>query len=62
MRRRCLPTNAVRWCMAGPTDSPKLLFTLGTEPVMVDSHDPGAILGAFLRWADLRVMARGALV
>jgi uncharacterized protein (DUF58 family) len=41
------------------------LFTvfrsLGTEPVVVDSHDPGAILGAFLRWADLRLMARGAV-
>jgi hypothetical protein len=36
--------------------------TLGIEPVMVDSHDPGAILGAFLRWADLRMMVRGALV
>ena len=34
----------------------------GTEPVMVDSHDPGEILGAFLRWADLRMMVRGALV
>jgi uncharacterized protein (DUF58 family) len=34
----------------------------GTEPVLVDSHDPGAILGAFLRWADLRMMLRGALV
>lgn len=36
--------------------------TLGIEPVVVDSHDPGAILGAFLRWADLRMMVRGALV
>jgi hypothetical protein len=35
---------------------------LGIEPVTVDSHDPGAILGAFLRWADLRMMVRGALV
>ena len=34
----------------------------GTEPVMIDSHDPGEILGAFLRWADLRMMVRGALV
>jgi Protein of unknown function DUF58 len=40
----------------------RLFRSLGTEPVMVDSHDPGAILGAFLRWADLRMMARGALV
>jgi len=29
--------------------------------VVVDSHDPGAILGAFLRWADLRMMVRGAV-
>ena len=40
-----------------------LMFrSLGTEPVVVDSHDPGAVLGAFLRWADLRMLARGALV
>jgi hypothetical protein len=36
--------------------------TLGAEPVHVSSHDPGDVLAAFLRWADLRVMARGALV
>src|SRR5579884_628356 len=35
--------------------------SLGTEPVVIDSHDPGAILGAFLRWADLRMMVRGAV-
>jgi len=35
--------------------------SLGTEPVVIGSHDPGAILGAFLRWADLRVMVRGAV-
>jgi len=34
----------------------------GTEPVLIDSHDPGEILGSFLRWADLRMMVRGALV
>ena len=39
----------------------RLFRSLGTEPVLVDSHDPGAILAAFLRWADLRVMARGAV-
>ncbi|HEY2209419.1 MAG TPA: DUF58 domain-containing protein [Gaiellaceae bacterium] len=38
-----------------------LFRTLGIEPVVVDSHDPGAILGAFLRWADLRMMVRGAV-
>ena len=32
---------------------------LGLEPVVVHEHDPGAVLGAFLRWADLRVLARG---
>lgn len=40
----------------------RVFRSLGLEPVMVDSHEPGAILGAFLRWADLRMMARGALV
>jgi len=35
---------------------------LGAEPVVIDSHDPGAILGAFLRWADLRMLVRGVLV
>ena len=36
--------------------------TLGLEPVKVHSSQPGDVLGAFLRWADLRVMARGALI
>lgn len=36
--------------------------SFGAEPVVVDSHDPGDVLASFLRWADLRVMARGALV
>jgi Protein of unknown function DUF58 len=36
--------------------------SLGLEPVQVGSHLPGDVLAAFLRWADLRVMARGALV
>ena len=35
--------------------------SLGLEPVEVTSHQPGDVLAAFLRWADLRVMARGAL-
>lgn len=35
--------------------------SFGAEPVVVDSHDRGDVLGSFLRWADLRVMARGAL-
>jgi uncharacterized protein (DUF58 family) len=39
-----------------------LFRSLGAEPVVIESHEPGAILGAFLRWADLRMMARGALV
>ena len=36
--------------------------SLGLEPVQVGSHQTGDVLAAFLRWADLRVMARGALV
>lgn len=36
--------------------------SFGGEPVIVGSHEPGDVLAAFLRWADLRVMARGALV
>jgi uncharacterized protein (DUF58 family) len=39
----------------------QLFRSLGIEPVVIDSHDPGAILGAFLRWADLRMMVRGAV-
>lgn len=35
--------------------------SLGMEPVVIGAHDPGAILGAFLRWADLRMMVRGAV-
>jgi uncharacterized protein (DUF58 family) len=39
----------------------RLFRSLGIEPVFVHSHEPGPILAAFLRWADLRVMARGAV-
>jgi Protein of unknown function DUF58 len=39
----------------------RLFRAYGTEPVVVDSHDAGDVLGAFLRWADLRMMARGAV-
>jgi uncharacterized protein (DUF58 family) len=35
--------------------------TLGIEPVAVHSHEAGDMLGAFLRWADLRMMWRGAV-
>jgi hypothetical protein len=35
--------------------------SLGCEPVAVHSSDLGEMLGAFLRWADLRQMWRGAL-
>jgi uncharacterized protein (DUF58 family) len=35
--------------------------SLGTEPVTVKSHDPVAMLKAFLDWADLRVLWHGAL-
>jgi hypothetical protein len=39
----------------------RVFRSLGTEPVQIDSHEPGPILSAFLRWADLRLMARGAV-
>jgi uncharacterized protein (DUF58 family) len=35
--------------------------SLGVEPVAVHTHDYGEMLGAFLRWADLRQMWRGAI-
>jgi len=35
--------------------------SLGIEAVAVHSHDLGAMLDAFLRWADLRLMWRGAI-
>jgi uncharacterized protein (DUF58 family) len=36
--------------------------SLGLEAVGVTTHDLGEMLGAFLRWADLRMMWRGALL
>jgi hypothetical protein len=36
--------------------------SLGCEPVAVHSSDLGEVLGAFLGWADLRQMWRGAVV
>jgi uncharacterized protein (DUF58 family) len=35
--------------------------SLGVEPVAVHAHDLGDVLGAFLRWADLRQMWRGVV-
>jgi uncharacterized protein (DUF58 family) len=35
--------------------------SLGIEPVAVHSHDAGEMLSSFLRWADLRLMWRGAV-
>jgi uncharacterized protein DUF58 len=35
--------------------------SLGIESVAVHSHDVGRMLDAFLRWADLRMMWRGAI-
>jgi uncharacterized protein (DUF58 family) len=35
--------------------------SLGIEPVDAGTHDLGDLLGSFLRWADLRVMWRGAV-
>jgi uncharacterized protein (DUF58 family) len=46
--------NATRW-----DDLIHGFRVLGTEPVVVHDHDPGAVLSAFLRWADLRQVARG---
>jgi uncharacterized protein (DUF58 family) len=34
--------------------------TLGIEPVTVGSHDANDVLESFLRWADVRLMWRGA--
>ncbi|HVS85411.1 MAG TPA: DUF58 domain-containing protein [Gaiellaceae bacterium] len=38
-----------------------LFRSLGIEPVLADSHHQSDLLSAFLRWADLRQLARGAL-
>ena len=35
--------------------------SLGLEPVAVDSHKPAEVLAALLRWADLRMLWRGAV-
>ena len=35
--------------------------SLGIEPVAAHTHDLGEMLGAFLRWADVRQMWRGAV-
>jgi uncharacterized protein (DUF58 family) len=35
--------------------------SLGIEPVAVTAHDTATVLESFLRWADLRLMWRGAL-
>jgi len=35
--------------------------SLGVEPVALTSHDAGGVLEAFLRWADVRQMWRGAV-
>lgn len=37
----------------------RIFRSFAIEPVVVDSHAPGDVLAAFLRWADLRVMVRG---
>ena len=54
--RRLRAENEERRQRADP-----LFRALGIEPVVVGSHAPGDVLSAFLRWADLRVMARGAV-
>ena len=48
--------HEARW--AGLVDG---FRSLGIEPVAVHAHDLGEMLGAFLRWADLRQMWRGAV-
>jgi uncharacterized protein (DUF58 family) len=48
--------NEARW-----DDLVRDFRSLGTEPVALGSHDAGDILAAFLRWADLRQMWRGAV-
>jgi hypothetical protein len=47
--------------VARAEDRTRRFRALGCEPVLVDSHEPGDVLGSFLRWADLRLMARGAV-
>jgi len=39
----------------------KAFRSLGVEPVLADSHEYVDLLGSFLRWADLRLMWRGAI-
>jgi len=43
------------------TELTHLFRGMGLEPVDVRSHDPGTVLSAFLRWADLRQLARGVV-
>jgi uncharacterized protein (DUF58 family) len=47
--------------LANREELTRVFRSFGTEPVEVGSHDSGDVLGAFLRWADLRLMARGAV-
>ena len=47
--------------LANREELTRVFRSFGTEPVEVGSHASGDVLGAFLRWADLRVMARGAV-
>jgi uncharacterized protein (DUF58 family) len=49
-------TNELRW-----HDLIRDFRSLGIESVGVHTHDLGEMLGAFLRWADLRLMWRGAI-
>jgi uncharacterized protein (DUF58 family) len=54
--RRLREEHEARWA-----ERLRTFRTLGTEPVVVDDHDEQALLAAFLRWADLRLLARGAV-
>ena len=46
--------NETRW-----DERVRTFRALGLEPVAVHDHEPAAVLSAFLRWADMRVLARG---
>jgi uncharacterized protein (DUF58 family) len=48
--------NEARW-----TTLVREFRSLGIEPVGVTSHDTVGVLDSFLRWADLRLMWRGAV-
>jgi hypothetical protein len=54
--RRLRAEHEARW-----DERLRTFRALGTEPVVVHEHDEQELLASFLRWADLRVLARGAV-